>query len=454
MKYLLVFVLLLEWCACGQVGLNSPAYVSKLSAREVTLPPHAPSLFYDFTSDYYFSKETNDVGLVSSRGSDPTPAGGTGSTRPKYLGPWHLTNGLPQGRIRYDANDVLTVSNYAFGKRSSSIFCILRTKTSSTATFFHSTVTNTAFSLYTYNYGEVSGWNSSRVGSGVGIGHGVSVPWMLAGTSSCYIGCDSFYKSNAAFSSATVTNARIGLWTSTTQPFTDDMLGFVYYNKTLSLSQKDDVLNWANENFGSPNATNTLQIDCSGDSRTQGVITANPQTDPHERDTSYPAQLQVLSGRKASRVLNFGHGGAKLTNYMVDSPVLTNFMLTPSNATVIVIGFWGHNDIVSDNATTNQLASYMTNWIANLRAARPSALISYCTLPYPANFTSGQQAVAGWFNAAITNGEFNLDWYYDLSGLDTTSTDIFSDTVHCTVKGYKLIAEIIKAKLVSLGYLQ
>lgn len=418
----------------------------------IQTPPNGPIIWYEFSAPEYLLLETNLVSAVTNRITLADAATQTGATRPEYFGSYEVTNG-PIGRVRWSTSDVLEIpTNYAFSKRAASIFVVTRGKQKDRGTLWHTAISSTTWALYGWDNGQLSVWNGSQIATGLGVGHGASVQWMIGGASNAWFGSDFLAKTNgSALTAGTGNGGRIGLWTGTSFPFTDDIQSVVIYDRELSLSEKDDVLNWAHECYTTPASGGNVVLIFDGDSRTEGVISSNPQVVPDWNDYAYPFQLQLLCPTNTPRVVNLGVGGALLSSHTNAANVTRHLGWSPGTGPRIVFGLWGHNDIKS-GAGTNDMRIRLDQWIASIRAYSTNAVVGHGTLPYPANFSAPELSVANWFNGYITNGA-SLDFTIDVASFaSTTNASDYYDYVHPTVTGYGKIAAGVRDALIALGY--
>lgn len=184
-----------------------------------------------------------------------------------------------------------------------------------------------------------------------------------------------------------------------------------------------------------------IKIACIGDSITQGVGTHNPN------EESYPAQLQILLGKKWD-IHNFGVGGRtvlrKADPFDYDSAV----QFTPD---VVIIAL-GTNDSKTQIWGTHQ-SEFADDYVAMIKAfqALPTHPKVWACLPppvFPGNWGITEDVIRngvmpGIIKAAQITGIKLIDLHASLLG----NNSWFPDTVHPNEAGAKRIAEIVATEI-------
>lgn len=425
----------------------------------ITDPPNSPAYWFEFSENTYLNLSTLDITSVTNRMSASVLASGSGSTRPTWSS--SLTSqGGPKGLARWSSGDYLDIDSSAtFNSQNCSVFVITRGFPLDRGTFFHAPVSGTSWALYTWDAGELRVWDGGALSGNIGGGHGASVQWMIGGNANAWYGSDSLTVTNgSAFGSSSSSGGRIGIWSGGSFPYSDDIQSVVIYTNTLTLSQKNELLDWANTTYGTPSSICDTVLIFDGDSRTAGVINANPQVSPDWNDFSYPSQLQLLCSTNTPRIVNLGKGGALLRDYTNATDVIRHIQWNSRLGRRVVFGLWGHNDL-NTSRTATQLKTDLDLWISKIRSIDSSVLIGHGTLFESTAFDPTEDSYRIDFNTYITNTVSgpDLDFFVDtenISGLtDPLDTEKFYDGVHPTASGYTDLAIGVRNSLLTNGYL-
>jgi lysophospholipase L1-like esterase len=228
----------------------------------------------------------------------------------------------------------------------------------------------------------------------------------------------------------------------------------LYFDRQLTPTEIDQVLEWASVEYGVPVATfaNRPVVVCDGDSLTDGYVGAN-----YEESTSYPAQLSTSYNLNGSRILNNGIDGDRISTDTTAARTVAALAAYPSASKKVVLFFKGGNDLYIDGDSDSVVSTNMAAWIAAVRAAEPSTIIVGATIPARSNSDpTGLSAL----NDYIRNTA-DFDYVVDLRAIpemddpaDTLDTTYYIfDRIHFTDQGYRLITKAFADVLKGNGIL-
>lgn len=356
------------------------------------------------------------------------------------------------------ANAWFTLSSgFALDAQNSSVFVFYRgvNNDSNFRSIWHMTSGSDVDTLYIDNNHKVAHWNGGGEISGYQIADNIATVFQSCSAANVIVGAGNTKTTVGANSSGTNSGGFLGLWSGSNFPLIGDVLGVIVYNRSLTASEVDQVLDFGTFQYNATSRTYDKFVVFDGDSITFGVDSTNP------RYYSYPAQL-AQSCIPQPKWANVGIGGSTIEGN--SGALNTISALTGCGmGTITSVLMQGTNDIASFARTSAEIISDLTTWNTNVHTSFPSAKTVGLTILNRTVFDSGMSAIQAAVNAAILGGSCGFDYWFDAAAipqlLDPSNPLYFAQNgpsdngTHLTDLGYSILASNVKAFLVANGRL-
>jgi lysophospholipase L1-like esterase len=413
----------------------------------VALPPHSADLAYFIDVQQSEITKTGDlIDAISDLSGVGAATTSTGTLRPT-----HKT--AAGGGIRFSgAQEMLVDTAWSMNRQASALFIVSRTdrlgSTTNALTYMpQSGGTNRLAAYYT---GQMfSGFDSAQRNSALEHGHGIETHFMSLGTTGSRLGVGAEEMTTVAFGAGTVTGGKIGRWDGTSFPLGAEIIAIIAYNRELSQAECNEVRDWCETQYQAVARDEATVLIFDGDSLTDGVQSSDAMT------FSYPAQLSRL-GSHYPKIWNDGTGGAKIQDNVLATNVKTQLTNFAAYTNRVVMFWFGTNDI-SSGRTEAQIEADIDSFISAVRAHDAGAIIIATTIIAREPFNPTQDALIVTINDHI-KVTADFDRVVDLAadarlsdGTDTTYYD--ADGIHLNDTGYGVVADLVRADLVTAGYL-
>jgi lysophospholipase L1-like esterase len=436
-----------EATAASEGAAAGTATVSGVSASTATLPPHSSDLAYFIDVQQSDITKTGDlIDAIADLSGVGVATTSTGTLRPT-----HKT--AAGGGIRFSgAQEMLVDTAWSMNRQASALFIVSRTNrlgsTTNALTYMpQSGGTNRLAAYYT---GQMfSGFDSAQRNSALEHGHGIETHFMSLGAAGSRLGIGAEEMTTVAFGAGTVTGGKIGRWDGTSFPLSGEIIAIFAYNRELSQAECNEVRDWCETQYQAVARDEATCLIFDGDSLTFGTQSSDELT------FSYPAQLSRM-GAHYPKIWNDGTGGAKIQDNVLATNVKTQLTNFAAYTNRVVMFWFGTNDI-SSGRTEAQIEADIDSFISAVRAHDAGAIIIATTIIAREPFNPTQDALIVTINDHI-KVTADFDRVVDLAadarlsdGTDTTYYD--ADGIHLNDTGYGVVADLVRADLVTAGYL-
>jgi lysophospholipase L1-like esterase len=161
-------------------------------------------------------------------------------------------------------------------------------------------------------------------------------------------------------------------------------------------------------------------------------------------------------GSRYPKIWNDGSGGAKIQDNVLATTIKTQLTNFAGYTNRVVVFWFGTNDI-SSGRTEAQIEADIDSYISAVRAHDAGAIIIGCTIIARTSFNATQNALIVTINDHIkVTADFDrvVDLAADARFSDGTDTTYYNaDGIHLNDTGYGVVAGLVRADLVTAGYL-
>ncbi len=203
---------------------------------------------------------------------------------------------------------------------------------------------------------------------------------------------------------------------------------------------------YAQRIFSTPPSQDTqpITVIAVGDSNTFGAGVVNDD----RKNNAYPAQLDVLLGN-SYQVLNFGIGGATLLSNTGNSYRQQDlFPISLATNPDIVLIMLGTNDVRTSAWNVREYEAQLTAFVNTYKSLSSAPKIYILSPPAEEGTGKAYTRLKDEVVPAIKKvTERTNSTFIDVAKATDKQPELYTDGVHLTAKGYKIIAETVYAAI-------